>query len=120
MKTKTLLFLIGMLSTSAPGYARADEVFLPQINAASAAALKNVATANPNGFGAVAVPVKFEPPSNALSAPTSGEAANTAQLTQVGVNNLATIAQYGSGNLALVSQQGRGNVAVVTQSGRPR
>ncbi|HTJ01961.1 MAG TPA: curlin repeat-containing protein [Methylovirgula sp.] len=120
MKTTTLLFLIGMLSTSAPGHARADEVFLPQLNAAPAAALKNLAIANPNGFGAVAVPVKFERSSNALSAPTSGEATNTAELTQVGLNNLATIAQAGSGNLALVSQQGRGNVAVVNQSGRPR
>jgi hypothetical protein len=121
MKATTLFLLIGPLSISALGHARADEVFLPQVDRIPTATLKNASMTNPSSFGAVAVPVKFEPASNASGAvPTSTDAANTAQLTQVGVNNLATISQNGSGNLALVSQQGRGNVAVVTQSGRAR
>lgn len=121
MKATTLFFLIAPLSMCALDCARADEVFLPQINPPQATAIKNISTANIGSFGAVAVPVKFEAPSNALGAiPTSSDAANVAELTQVGVNNLATISQMGSGNLALVSQQGRGNVAVVTQSGRAR
>lgn len=121
MKPTMLSFVIAPLSLCALGHARADEVFLPQINRAPATAIKNISALNVGDVGAIAVPVKFTASSNALGAtPTSSDAANAAQLTQVGVNNLATISQNGSGNLALVSQQGRGNVAVVTHSGRSR
>jgi hypothetical protein len=121
MKAMLLFLVVAPLSLSAWNVARADEVFLPQIHHASAAALKNISIVNSSTSSAIAVPVKFEAPSKAAAGGAiSNEQANTAQLTQVGVNNLATIGQFGTGNLALLSQQGHGNVAVVTQSSRPR